>query len=49
MTMIKQRRWMKTAIQTASETTVALPWARGQRHRPAAMKPVQPKVTTRKA
>ncbi len=47
MTISKQRRWMKTAIQTANETQVSLPWARNQRRRPVAMKPAP--VTARKA
>ena len=37
--MQKQRRWMKSAIAAANDTTVVLPWARGTRSRPAAMKP----------
>ena len=37
--MKKDRRWLKSAIATASEPMVALPWARDQRRRPDAMKP----------
>lgn len=49
MTTTKQRRWMKTAIQTANDTQVVLPWARGLRRRPAAMKPAQTPSLARKA
>jgi hypothetical protein len=49
MNTVKQRRWMKTAIQTANDTQITLPWARGQRRRPEAMKPSQPPMSTRKA
>ncbi len=47
MTTTKQRRWMKTAIQTANDIQIVLPWVRGQRRRPAAMKPAP--VSARKA
>lgn len=47
MTVTKQRRWMQTAIQTANETQVSLPWSRNQRRRPAAVK--QATATARKA
>lgn len=36
--MKKDRRWLKAAIAASTETTVALPWARGSRRRPEAMK-----------
>ena len=36
--MKKDRRWLKSAIAAAAESQVALPWARGQRRRPEAMK-----------
>jgi hypothetical protein len=39
--MKKQPRWMKSAIAASTETQIALPWARGQRRRPAAMKPAE--------
>ena len=38
--MTKERRWLKSAIATARETQVALPWQRQGRQRPVAMKPV---------
>jgi len=38
--MKKDRRWLKSAIAASAETQVVLPWARGQRSRPAAMKAV---------
>ncbi|MDZ4309710.1 MAG: hypothetical protein U1A24_04010 [Cypionkella sp.] len=36
--MKKERRWLKSAIAASAEQQVALPWARGQRRRPEAMK-----------
>jgi hypothetical protein len=39
--MNKTRRWLKSAIAASAETQVAMPWARGQRRRPEAMKVVQ--------
>lgn len=39
--MKKQPRWMKSAIAASLEPQVALPWARGERRRPEAMKDVQ--------
>jgi hypothetical protein len=36
--MKKDRRWLKSAIAAAAEPQVALPWARGQRRRPEALK-----------
>lgn len=39
--MKKERRWLKSAIAASLEVQVVLPWARGQRRRPEAMKPVQ--------
>ncbi len=36
--MNKDRRWLKSAIATAQTAEVVLPWARGQRRRPEAMK-----------
>ncbi|WP_284326244.1 hypothetical protein [Cypionkella aquatica] len=36
--MKKQPRWMKSAIAASTEPQVALPWARGQRRRPEAVK-----------
>ncbi|EKD60354.1 MAG: hypothetical protein ACD_54C00798G0003 [uncultured bacterium] len=40
--MKKERRWLKSAIAASAEAQVAMPWARGQRRRPEAMKPVTP-------
>ncbi len=37
--MKKERRWLKSAIAAANAPQVALPWARGTRRRPEAMKP----------
>jgi hypothetical protein len=36
--MKTQRRWMKSAIAASTEVQVSLPWARGTRRRPEAMK-----------
>jgi hypothetical protein len=36
--MTKNRRWLKSAIAASAEPQVAMPWARGQRRRPEAMK-----------
>lgn len=41
--MKKQPRWMKSVLAASAEPQVALPWARGQRRRPAALKPVAAK------
>lgn len=38
--MKKERRWLKSAIAASSEAQVVMPWTRGQRHRPEAMKQV---------
>lgn len=35
--MKKDRRWLKSAIAASAETSVKMPWERGQRRRPAAM------------
>ena len=37
--MKKERRWMKSVIAASNEVQVVLPWARGTRRRPAALKP----------
>lgn len=44
--MKKDRRWMKSVIAASSEVQVAMPWARGTRRRPEAMKAL-PKPATR--
>ena len=36
--MKTQRRWMKSAIAASTEVQVSLPWARGTRRRPEAVK-----------
>lgn len=36
--MKKERRWMKSVLAASTDVQVALPWARGARRRPAAMK-----------
>jgi hypothetical protein len=36
--MKKDRRWMKSALAAAAEPLPALPWARGTRRRPEALK-----------
>lgn len=36
--MKKDRRWMKSVIAASNEVQVSLPWARGTRRRPDAMK-----------
>jgi hypothetical protein len=43
--MKTQRRWMKSVLTASTEVQVALPWARGTRRRPEAMKtaPAAPK------
>lgn len=41
--MKKDRRWMKSVIAASSEVQVVLPWARGTRRRPEALKS-QPKA-----
>lgn len=42
--MKKERRWMKSVLAASTDVRVALPWARGARRRPEAMKsaPAQP-------
>lgn len=36
--MKKERRWMKSVIAASSEVQTTLPWARGTRRRPEALK-----------
>jgi hypothetical protein len=38
--MKKERRWLKSVLAAAAEPQVALPFARGNRRKPAAMTPV---------
>ena len=44
--MKKDRRWMKSVIAASNEVQVTLPWARGTRRRPEAVKP-EPKAAPR--
>lgn len=39
--MQTNRRWLKSVIAASLEPQVALPWQRGNRKKPAAMKPAQ--------
>ena len=36
--MKKDRRWLKSAIAAAADSTVTMPWSRSARRRPDAMK-----------
>jgi hypothetical protein len=36
--MTKQRRWLASVIAASAEVQVALPWQRGARRRPAALR-----------
>lgn len=36
--MQKERRWLKSALAASTQTEVVMPWTRGQRRRPEAMK-----------
>ncbi|WP_205518697.1 hypothetical protein [Pseudotabrizicola algicola] len=44
--MKKERRWLKSVIAASQEPQIALPWTRGARRKPAALKPapVQPRA-----
>ena len=44
--MTKTRRWLKSAIAASVEPQLALPWQRGSRRRPAAMRPAPTAQTT---
>ena len=37
--MKKDRRWLKSVIAASLEPQAALPWQRGNRRKPAALKP----------
>lgn len=41
--MKKDRRWLKSVIAASLEPTVALPWQRGSRKKPAAFSPMPAK------
>ena len=45
--MIKERRWLKSAVIASLELQIALPWQRGSRRRPEAIRPVQALSTFR--
>lgn len=47
--MKKDRRWMKSVIAASNEVQVTLPWARGTRRRPEAMKTVSSQPTGKPA
>lgn len=42
--MTKTRRWLNSAIAASAEAQVVMPWTRGQRRRPEALKTVQTKT-----
>lgn len=42
--MKTERRWLKSAIAAANEPQIALPWARGTRRRPEAMRTASSKI-----
>jgi hypothetical protein len=46
-TMKKERRWMKSVLAASTEVQVAMPWARGARRRPQAMKPAAAQPVSR--
>ena len=45
--MIKQRRWLTSALAAAKTTDLTLPWQRGTKTRPAAFKHIQMHVAPR--
>lgn len=45
--MKKDRRWLKSAIAAAAEPQIAMPWARGSRRRPEALKLASPSAKPR--
>lgn len=47
--MKKERRWLKSAIAASLEPQVALPWQRGARRKPEAMKAAAPAATKGRA
>ncbi|EEW24646.1 hypothetical protein [Rhodobacter ferrooxidans] len=40
--MKKERRWLKSVLAAAAEPQVAMPWQRGARRKPEAMKAATP-------
>jgi hypothetical protein len=38
--MKKDRRWLKSALAASQDSTISMPWTRGNRRRPLAMKSV---------
>jgi hypothetical protein len=47
--MIKQRRWLASAIEASKTKDLILPWQRGSKARPAAFKHIQLQVAPRPA
>jgi hypothetical protein len=47
--MTSNRRWLKSAIAASEAQGPALPWQRGQRRKPEALKPATQKSTIRQA
>ena len=45
--MKTQRRWMKSVLTASTEVQVTLPWARGTRRRPEAVKATAPATKPR--
>lgn len=41
--MKTEPRWMKSMIATSTEVQAVMPWTRGERRRPEAMKTVSPR------
>lgn len=44
--MKKERRWLKSVIAASQTEQVVLPWQRGARRRPAALRPAAPVKTS---
>lgn len=42
--MKPQRRWLKSAIAASEAPAPAMPWTRGQRRKPLALRITSPKV-----
>lgn len=47
--MKKDRRWLKSALAASQDTTISMPWARGNRRKPQAMKIVSGATKSRTA
>ncbi|MDZ4096679.1 MAG: hypothetical protein U1D35_17410 [Paracoccaceae bacterium] len=48
-TVKRERRWLKSAIATSAEAQIALPWQRGTRRKPEAMKLPETRLRARAA